>query len=127
MSLLVRIHRANRLRVPIYMFIKAESSFEKYRLSNEEWSFLDHIQSILQPIDDATYFLSVSKYPPISSVILVYSDCLEEIQAVGVPKSLVVNTQVAIEGKFNEYYQTALKKNFMRQLLFLTHVSKLTF
>ena len=61
------------------MFIKAESSFEKYRLSNEEWSFLDHILSIFQPIDDASNFLSVSKYPSISSVILVYSDCLEDI------------------------------------------------
>ena len=61
------------------MFIKAKSSFEKYRLSNEEWSFLDHILSIFQPIDDATNFLSVSKYSSISSVILVYSDCLEDI------------------------------------------------
>ncbi len=44
-------------------------------------------------------------------MIPVYSGCLEQIQSVAVPDSLVVDTQVAIEGKINDYYQAALKKS----------------
>ena len=54
--------RAKRLMVPIDMFIDSDSSFQKYRLTSDEWAFLEHVLNILQPIDDVTNFFSKSKY-----------------------------------------------------------------
>ena len=91
--------RAKRLRVPIDMFINSDSSFQKYRLTSDEWAFLEHVLNILQPIDDVTNFLSKSKYPSISLVIPAYSGCLEQIQSVAVLSNDLMDLQLAIEKK----------------------------
>ena len=82
-----------------YVIINSDSSFQKYRLTSDEWAFLEHVLNILQPIYDVTNFLSNSKYPSISLVIPAYSGCLEQIQSVAVLNNDLMDLQLAIEKK----------------------------
>jgi hypothetical protein len=108
------LSRSQKLKVPIEMFIASDSAIKNCSLSGEEWDFLDHILSLLKPLDDVTNFLSSSKYPSISAVIPCYSGCIEQIQSIAINNSALTRAHIAIENKLDEYYQAALKKKCMR-------------
>ena len=107
------LSRSQKLKVPIEMFIASDSALKNCSLSGEESDFLDHILSILKPLDDVTNFLSSSKYPSISAVIPCYSGCIEQIQSIAINNSALTSAHIAIEKKLDEYYQAALKKKCM--------------
>ena len=104
------LSRAQKLRVPIDMFIASDSTLKNCSLLSEEWKFLEHILSVLKPHDDVTNFLSSSKYPSLSAVIPCYSGCIEQIQSIAKDNSSFTSAQMAIEKKLDEYYQAALRK-----------------
>jgi hypothetical protein len=104
------LSRSQKLRVPIDMFIASDSTLKNCSLLSEEWKFLDHILSVLKPLDDVTNFLSSSKYPSLSAVIPCYSGCIEQIQSIAIDNSSFTSAQMAIEKKLGEYYQAALRK-----------------
>ena len=105
------LSRSKKLEVPIKIFIASDQTLKHCSLSDKKWDFLDHILSVLKPLDDVTKFLSSSKYPSISAVIPCYSGFIEQIQSNAINNSTFTSGQVDIKNKLDEYFQAAMKKS----------------
>ncbi len=69
-----------RLRKAVELFNASDKSFEQLKLVEEDWEDLTSILKILKPLEEATRYLSASKYPNIISSMRTYDGLMIQVR-----------------------------------------------
>ena len=76
------LKRALKFKEAVDMFILGDASFLTLKLTVNEWQLLDLVLNILKPLQEATLYLSSSKYPTILSSMRTNDGILQQIEKV---------------------------------------------
>ena len=85
------------------LFIASDKSFEQFKLVEEDWEDLTIILKILKPLEEATRYLSASKYPTIISSMRTYDGLMIQV---GKAARTYKGGSVAVEAQ--RYFQEAV-------------------
>jgi len=109
-SVLNMLQRAYCLKKAFDMYVPTDSKTASCGLTSNDWDKVSQVIKILKPLEDATKFLSGSKYPTISATLPVYLGLMRQIEVVSkrIP-SLAAPVEEILQ-KLQTYADAAQKK-----------------
>lgn len=111
-STLHMLERAHCLQLAYNMYVDHETALHDCKIDINDWLIIEDLIKLLKPLEEATVYLSGSKYPSISSLIPTYKYIEGEMDAIinSIQGRRMSPAARAIKEKIDKYFDAALLK-----------------